>query len=406
MRSPGSPTSSSTMTANVLVIGVDSRTMGQIRETLGTEAALSNTATPFDDAMIVARKNRPDVVIAAFDAEYEEAIRIAQQIKAELPKSALVAIAQRADPDRIRAAMRAGYSEYIVLPDDRELLRQAVHEAVFSDSPDDDAGEVITIWGAKGGVGSTFIAVNLAAELAPVQRVCVLDMDFSMGDVAAMLDIEPQSTMADLFKNIGRLDERSLSGFVTIRQQGTPGHPANVHVLAQPKTLDHREEPNSDAVMKLLTTVARSYQYVVIDCGSRVDEAAVTAATVADRLILVATPDVLSVKNAWRRLQMLERLGVDKTRISLVLNRVDKKSPLLTLNDIEQNLGRKINAQLSEDRVAQRAVNEGRLVRELDKRSQIARDLEAFTGLVTAGEVVAEKKQSVGLFASIFKLGS
>ena len=67
---------------------------------------------------------------------------------------------------------------------------------------------------------------------------------------------------------------------------------------------------------------------------------------------------------------------------------------------------RKINAQLSEDRVAQRAVNEGKLVRELDKRSQIARDLEAFTGLVTAGEVVVEKKQSVGLFASIFKLGS
>lgn len=406
MRSPGSPASSSTMTANVLVLGADSRTMGQIRETLGTEAALANTATSFDDAMVAARKHRPDVVIAAFDSEFEEAIRVAQQIRAELPKSSLVAIAQRADPDRIRAAMRAGYSEYVVLPDDRELLRQAVHDAVFSDTPDDDAGEVITIWGAKGGVGSTFIAVNLAAELAAVQRVCVVDMDFSMGDVAAMLDLEPQSTMAELFKNIGRLDERSLSGFVTIRQQGAGGHQANIHVLAQPKTLDHREEPNSDAVMKLLTTVARSYQYVVIDCGSRVDEAAVTAATVADRVILVATPDVLSIKNTFRRLQLLDKLGVDKSRVALVLNRVEKKAPLLTVQDIEQNLGRKISAQISEDRVAQRAVNEGKLVREVDKRSQIARDIEAFTGLVTSGEVIVEKKPPVSLFASLFKLGS
>lgn len=393
------------MTANVLVVGVDARVMGQVRETLGTEAALSNTATPFDDAMVAVRKQRPDVVIAAFDAEYEEAIRVAQQIKSEMPKVALVAISQRADPDRIRAAMRAGYGEFVVLPDDRELLRQAVHEAVFSDAPDDDAGEVITVWGAKGGVGSTFVAVTLAAELA-VQRVCVLDMDFSMGDVAAMLDLEPQSTMAEVFRNIGKLDERSLSGHVTIRQGGTAGHPANVHVLAQPKTLDHREEPNSDAVMKLLTTVARSYQYVVIDCGSRTDEAATTAATVADRVLLVATPDVLSIKNAWRRLQLLEKLGVDKSRVSLVLNRVDKKSPLLTIDDIEQNLGRKVTVQLSEDRIAQRAVNEGKFVRELDKRCQIAKDFEVLSGLVTSGEVVVERKQTVGLFASIFKLGS
>ncbi len=401
MRTPGTPPSSASSasnTANVLVIGTDTKTMGQIRETLGTEAALSNTATPFDDAMVVARRNRPDVVIAAFDVEFEEAIRVAQQIKQELPKTALVAIAQKADPDRIRAAMRAGYREYVVLPDDRELLRQAVHDSVFSDGPDDDAGEVVTVWGAKGGVGSTFVAVNLAAELSPVQRVCVLDLDFSMGDVAAMLDLDPQTTMADVFKNLQRLDERMLNGQMTI-------HPSKLHVLAQPKTLDHREEPNSDAVMRLLTTVAKSYQYVLLDCGSRLDEAAITAATVADRLILVSTPDVLSVKNAWRRLQLLERLGVDKKRISLVLNRVDKKNPLLTLSDIEQNLGRKVDAQLSDDRVAARAVNEGRLVREYDRRSQIAKDLEAFTGLVTDGEVTHEKKPSASIFASIFKLG-
>ncbi len=399
MRTPGSPPSSTSVsnTANVLVLGTDAKTMGQIKETLGGEAALSNTATPFDDALVVARKNRPDVVIAAFDTEFEEAIRIAQQIKGELPKVTLVAIAQRADPDRIRAAMRAGYSEYVVLPADGELLRQAVHEAVFSDGPDDDAGEVVTIWGAKGGVGSTFIAVNLAAELSPVQRVCVLDMDFSMGDVAAMLDLVPQNSMTDVFKNLNRLDERMLNGQMTM-------HPSKIHVLAQPATLDHREEPRGDAVMKLLTTVAKSYQYVILDCGSRLDEAALTSATVADRLILVCTPEVLAVKNAWRRLQLLERLGVDKGRISLVLNRVEKKGGLLSLADIEQNLGRKVSAQLSEDRVVQRAVNEGKLVRDIDKRSQIALDLEAFTGLVTDGEVVPEKKASGGFF-SFFKLG-
>jgi pilus assembly protein CpaE len=401
MRTPGTPapsTSSVTHTANVLVIGADAPSMGQIRETLGTEAALSNTATPFDDAMMVARKNRPNVVIASFDTEHEEAIRIAQQIRAELPKAVLVAIARRTDPDRMRAAMRAGYSEFIVLPEDSELLRQAVHEAVFNDTPDDDAGQVITVWGAKGGVGSTFLSVNLAAEVSPVQRICVLDMDFSMGDVAAMLDLEPASSMADVFKNLNRLDERMLNGQMAI-------HTSRVHVLAQPKALEHREEPSSDAVMKLLTTVAKSYQYVVLDCGSRVDDAALTAATVADRLLLVTTPDVLSVKNAWRRLQLLDQLGIERSRVSLILNRVDRKNPLLSVPDIEQNLGCRVEAQISEDRVAMKAVNDGKLVRDVDRRSQVARDLEAFTGLITNGEVLHDKKASNSIFASIFKLG-
>ncbi|MSP54080.1 MAG: CobQ/CobB/MinD/ParA nucleotide binding domain-containing protein [Myxococcales bacterium] len=400
MRSPGpKPTDSTThSSANVLVIGADTRMMGQIREVLGTEAPLSAIATPFNEAMAVASKTRPDVVIAAFDTEVDEAIRIAQQLKAELPRAALVAVAHTADADRTRAAMRAGYDAYVVLPDGRDLLRQAVHDSMFSDAPKDDAGELITVWGAKGGVGATFVAVNLAAELSPVQRVCVLDMDVSMGDVAAMLNLYPRAGIKEVFKNLARLDERMLRRQMTI-------HPSMIHVLAQPKALEDRAEPSKDSVIKLLTTVAKSYHYVFLDSGSRVDEAAVTAATLAKRVLLVSTPDVLSVKNAWRRLQLLQRLGVDQHRISLVLNRVDHKHPLLTISDIEQNLGRKVDVTLSEDRVAGRAVNDGKLLREYDRHSQIARDFEAMTGLITEGKVTPEKKPSVSVFTSIFKMG-
>jgi xanthine dehydrogenase iron-sulfur cluster and FAD-binding subunit A len=69
----------------------------------------------------------------------------------------------------IRAAMRAGYREFVVLPDDAEMLRQAVHEAIYQEGGDEDHGEVVTIWGSKGGAGSTFLAVNLAA-VALVER--------------------------------------------------------------------------------------------------------------------------------------------------------------------------------------------------------------------------------------------
>lgn len=383
MRTPGSNNNA----ASVVVVGIDNRQMGQIRETLGTEAVLPASAIGYDDAVAAMRKLRPDVVITGFDLDFEEAIRIAPQLVAENPRVTLVAMSTEADPDRIRAAMRAGYREYVVLPDDGDLLRQAVHEAVYTDTEELENGEVITILGSKGGVGSTFLAVNLAAELSPVHRVCVVDLDFSMGDAAAYLDLQPTNSIMDVVRNVSRLDERMLAGHVMV-------HPSKVHVLAQPTDLEQHEEVRGDVVMRLLTVVARSYQYVVVDCGSRLDEASLTAATVADRILLLLTPDVPSVKNTWRRLQLLERLGIEKDRVHLVLNKWDKKGSTVQIGDIENNLGRKVDATISFDRAAVRGVNEGRLVRDVEAKGIVAKDVEAMVGLITDGEVAPEKKSS------------
>ncbi len=386
---------SSSNAATVVVIGVDARGMGQIRETLGAEVALPAQATKYEDALVAIRKHRPDVVITGFDQDFEEAIRIAPQVAAESGRIHMVALSARTDPERIRAAMRAGYREFVVLPDDAELLRQAVHEAIYQEGGDEDHGEVITIWGSKGGAGATFLAVNLAAELSPVHRVCVVDLDFSMGDVAAFLDIQPTQTIADVLRNLARLDERMLAGSVIV-------HPSKVHALAQPTDLEQREEIKGDTVMRVLTTVARSYQYCVVDCGSRLDEASLTAATVADRILLVATPDVPGIKNTWRRLQLIERLGIEKDRVHVVVNRWDRRDAPFTLADVEQNLGRKVDATVTFDKAAVRAVNEGKLLRDVDKRCQAAKDVEALVGLVTDGEIAVEKRASGSWLPKLF----
>ncbi len=380
-------TESANNAANVVVIGVDARAMGQIREALGTEVVLPATITRFDEAVAEVRRFRPEVVIVGFDEDFEEAIRTAPQILAEAGRVPLVALAGKADPDRIRAAMRAGYREFVVLPNDAELLRQAVYEAMYQDSDDADTGEVITLWGSKGGAGVTFLAVNLAAELSPVHRVCVVDLDFSMGDVAAFLDLQPTRTISDLLRNVHRLDERMLTGHVAV-------HPSKVHVLAQPTDLDQREEVKGEVVTKVLSAVARSYQYCLVDCGSRLDEAALTAASAADRLFLVVAPDVPGVKNTWRRLALLDGLGIEKDRIHLILSRWDKKTAPFTLADIESNLGRKIDATVAFDRSAARAVNDGKLLRDIDRKCQAARDVDALVGLVTGGEIAPEQPVS------------
>ncbi len=365
--------------------------MGMLREYLGTEAILPSEPTSYQDAVITGNRLRPQVVIAGFDRDPEEAVRLGPILTSELPGVHLVALSERSDPDRIRAAMRAGYREYVVLPDDVDLLRQAVHEAAYAVPDDEERGEVIAVCGTKGGAGVTSLAINLAAELTPVYRVCVMDLDFSMGDVAALLDLKTPSHVGELLRKVDRLDERMLAGSV--------GHHASrIHVLAQPDELDEADEVRGDAILALLTTAARSYQYVLLDCGSRIDEATLMATSVADRILLVCGTDVPSVKNAHRRMQLFDRLGVERERLYLVVNHYDKRKAHLSLTDIQGNLGVPVSGVVTSDpRTVDQAVNDGRLVRDVNKRSPAALDYSNLVGLLTEGEVSAPEPTKAGL---------
>ena len=317
--------STSAGAASVVVVGVDQQGMGLIRECLGTEAVLPTHATSYMDAPQVVRKTRPNVVVMGFDVQFEAAVELGAVLTRELPGLQMVAISERNDSERIRAAMRAGYREYVVLPEDGDLLRRAVHEAAYGSDGGDDTADVIAVVGSKGGCGVSLLTVNLAAELSPVHRVCVLDLDFSMGDAAGFLDLQPQSSIHDLLRSLDRLDERMFAGSVVV-------HPSKVHVLAQPTELMEFEEVRGDDVLAVLRAAARAYQYVLADCGGRIDEATLMATTVADLVILVTTPGVVAVKNAWRRLQLMERLGIEKEHVRLVVNQWGRNAAELTLN--------------------------------------------------------------------------
>ena len=373
--------------ANVLIVGVDKGGMGSLRETLGAEAVLPVNSIDYAAAFESTRKTKPNVLIVGFDADFEEAVRLGAEINNDLPNITLVALSHGSDPDRIRAAMRSGYREYVVLPEDAELLRHAVHEAVYSSTIDDeDRGEVIAVCGAKGGCGVTSLTINLAAELSPIHRVLAIDLNFSMGDVASFLDLSPKRNIEDVLRDLDRLDERMLAGSVAV-------HKSKTHILAQPNEIDEREDVKGDAILRMLQICAESYQYCLIDCGVSLDEATLTTITVSDMVLLVTNADVPAVKNAWRRLQLFERIGIDKSRIRLIVNRYDKKAQL-ALDDIEANLGMRVAARVQNDwKTLAQSVNEGRLVRDVSKRSPAALDYSNMVTLVTDHDDVIDQTE-------------
>jgi pilus assembly protein CpaE len=160
-------------------------------------------------------------------------------------------------------------------------------------------------------------------------------------------------------------------------------HPSGLHILPQPIELVENDFLRGEDILKILSVAADAYQYLLVDCGGRLDEATRTAAAVADLIFLVCSPDVPSVKNAWRRLHLLDRQGVDLGRVRLIVNRLDKNPPLSEA-DIESNLGIPIAATIANDPGrCQHAVNVGTLLRDVDRRSTAARDISNLVSLIT-----------------------
>ena len=381
--------------ASVVLVGLDSDAMGMVRETLSAEAVLPSSSISFGDAIGVVKRQRPDVVIVGFHQAMDAALALAQALVKEIPHVTMVAMAEQSNAEAILAAMRVGYKEYIVLPEDASRLRQVVHDAAYAPDDEDEKGLVVSFIGAKGGIGSTLLCTHLAAEMAAIHRVILLDLDFGMGDVASLMDVAPKDTIHDLLPRADRVDERMLTGSVAV-------HRSKVHILAQPNELDKTEESNPDDIYMIVNASAKGYQYVLIDIGSYIDPGAEMALSVSDIIILVTTPDVISVRNAYRRLKFMERLGIEKERIRLVVNRYSK-SAYVPNSDIEANLGIRIAATIAEDsKTVDAAINEGKLIRDINRKTEVAENISGLVAILTDDfendDADAPKEESGGGF--------
>ncbi len=354
--------------ATVVFIGLEMDAMGMVRETLQGEAVLPSSSTSFGDALDVVTRTRPHVAIVDFQDHMDAALHLGQALHKDAPSVTLVALANDSSADAILAAMRMGYKEFIVLPGDANRLRQVVHEAAYAPDDDEGKGMVVSLCGAKGGVGTTLLCTNLASELGAIYRVLCIDLDFSMGDVAPILDLNPKDDISDLLPRADRIDERMLTGTVAV-------HRSKVHALAQPGDLSKLGEVRPDDIFSVINAAAKGYQFVIMDVGVSLDGATEMALSVSDKILMITTPDVVAVRDTYRRLKVMERFGIERQRIKLVVN-MYPSNPYVTISQIESILQTDVVATINHDpRVVDQAVNNGLLVRDVKRKSEVANDI-------------------------------
>lgn len=306
------------------------------------------------------------------------------------PDAPMILLCAALDPALILEAMRSGISECVTDPISEDVLTAAIGR-VASQLQRDATGATYAFIGAKGGIGTTTLAVNAASSLAKTQaRVLYIDLHMSGGDAAVFLGAEPRFAVTDALDNIHRLDEAFFKTLIVPTA-------AKVDLLA---SSSHYMAWTTDAkrIRQLLDFAHRQYRFVILDCP-RSDATVIDALEAVNRIVLVTNQELATLRSGSRMAAMLrQRYGSD--RVMVVANRFDATNEI-SHQDIERVLGTSIKHAVPSDyRASLDALNQGtpltmrnhtRLVGAIDA---LARDL---AGLPAPAPVAVKGTGFLGL---------
>lgn len=338
--------------------------LDQVVQRLGSQNGIVRTER-FGELDRFVREHGDQVEVAVigpnFDADLamDEAIRL--RGSADI---GVVLIAKEATPELLHRALRAGLHDVLELPFASEDLQAAVQRAReyvqqrrgrtqdVAVEPSSDH-RVITVFSTKGGCGKSVVASNLAVLLARQsgEDVALVDLDLQSGDLAIMLQLLPAWTLYDAAENVDRLDAEAVRGYMTEHRSG-------VKLLAAPVDPAHADAVTPKAVHRILGLLRDEYPYVVVDTPPMFTDQVLAALDENDECVLVTSMDVPSIKNLKLALQTLEKLGLERDRLQLLLNRADSNVGL-RLHEVEKSIGTHVDVALPSSRDVPLSVNQG-----------------------------------------------
>jgi pilus assembly protein CpaE len=284
-------------------------------------------------------------------------------VKRHHPETGFIVVASESDPPVLLEAMRAGATEFLHEPIGAAALEQAIARLAPNRTSPATAAEVFAFVGAKGGVGTTTAAVNVAttlAKAAPAQTLFA-DLHIAHGDAALLFGAVPCFSIADALENTHRVDEAFFRGLVTATRAGA------ALLASSERALMHQAE--TQQYRAVVEFAAQLYRYVILDIP-RSDTAALDALDVTTRIVVVTSQELPAVRNASRLASALrERYGCD--RVLVVVSRFDKQAEI-GQGDIEKVVASKIQHMLPSDyRLAVQALRRGRPIA-LDNHNKLA----------------------------------
>jgi pilus assembly protein CpaE len=290
-----------------------------------------------------------------------------------------------------RELMSRGVSEYVVPPiQTLDLIRTICGLYVNPEKP--FAGRVIAVIGARGGVGASTIAHNLAWSIAERQEAgaSLLDLDLPFGTAALDFNQDPQQSIADALLAPDRVDDVFL-------ERVTTKHTTRLQMLTAPATLEREFELETHAYETVIDRVRRTSPFVVLDLPHQWSSWVKQTLVAADEVIIVAGPDLASLRNTKNIMDLLKSLRPYDAPPTVALSMVGvPKRPEIPFKDFAEALGATPVASFAFDpQLFGTAANNGQMIGEVAPHSKIALGLDTLAAQLTGRKPVEAKKSTL-----------
>jgi pilus assembly protein CpaE len=298
------------------------------------------------------------IAVVDFDKDPELALQTAECLRHSFyHRIAILALSSTTDPDLLLRAMRAGYSEFLLKPLDgdefSDTLTRLDHRWSTSIARPHNSGKILSFFGAKGGVGTTTLAVHLAMFLVRGmgKKVLLIDNHAQLGHVVLYLGMDGSNHhFYDLVQNVSRLDQELLRGFIAT-------HSSSLDVLSSPDVYGGSWKTDADSVERTLEFLSSQYDFVLLDCEASFEDINLAVIAFSNWIYLVATPEIGAIRDLSRYVDGLIQNEQATKKLQVIINRYSSHEAV-TIEQIEKAVHLPIALKISN--------NYGELVRSIN----------------------------------------
>jgi len=365
--------------SRILIIDSDSNSTEQVKRILEAEDYEVLVAVTGQGGIARAQMKRPSLILLDTDLPDFDGYEVCRALRTT-PSTAKIPVLIYSARDEVAdkvAGFKAGANDYVVRPVAPALLIARIKAALGS--TDQSSAHIVTLWGSKGGVGTTTVASNLAVALRSKtkKKVTVVDASVLGGTLGIVLNLPPRRTMTDLLAHLDNLDSELLASVLT-------RHSSGVRVLLSAPWSTNGDGVHPEQLQRILGWLQDASDYIIIDTAPSLDESTVAVLQLADQVAVLVTPEMTSLRNARVFLGVAQSWGLESDKFVLVLNR-DAMPGGVKLGDVEKSLRHKINVQIPNDEaLVTYSINRGIPLVTSHQRSPIAQSYKRLADLVIA----------------------
>jgi pilus assembly protein CpaE len=335
------------------------------------------------EALQLVRDRVPDLVITDVRMPELNGIELTTRLRGHHRTAGIpiLMFSEMGEAQHALAGYAAGADDYLPKPFELTILEAKVHSILRRSArvaTNANRGNVILFAHAKGGVGTTSLAVNTAVLLAAQSSrpVGLLDLDVEFGDSAVYLNLHPNHTLADLKSSPGALiDEALFEGFVT--------ESGSVRLVVGADLPERAELVTLPAIQLAIDRLSATCQYVLIDAPASFSERTLTALDTSDLICLVTSASLASLKATRRCLGLFDKIGIPASRVRLILNH--STTHAMDIDTASGVLGRRPDFVIQRSESLDRAANHGRPLVTSDPTDSLVADLKLLAESIAAG---------------------